>query len=249
MKPYLISSPCFLAVAFAKAQEINWVDRFNIGRTDVIDNRVAQYPDVNKLFTEARLPIGHFNFKTRGKIQSSSLKLDVYNTSATGPLLTVLAVMELMVVNINCKGHEEKPTLDFRPERSIRPRYLQDYVREKPQNFLDNPPIQISKKDGFQIRHQALLNGGGYSTIYKCLESKNTLKAYISIGYDGNTNMNPSSIFDDKGYKIDFKRSAFEGKNIVVFQTSKNQIIEKLSDSKTNKGISPVSDTQNQNWA
>lgn len=167
---------------------------FDVGRSDVVDNRLDQFPNVNKLFVRARLPIGYFSLTTDGAIKSSSLKLDILTAKATGKVITtggeiditvyVSAVKDVIVINLNGSGKEKNPALQFIPGVSISPRMLQSHIKEKPENFPPNPTPQKQNADGYTIYHQKLINGGGYATVYKTLPEESSQKTIISIGYD-----------------------------------------------------------------
>lgn len=189
---------------------------FDVGRSDVVDNRIAQYPNANKLFTRARLPIGYFALTTKGNIKSSSVKLDILTAKATGKIITdegeidftayVSAVKEAIVIDLKGSGSEKNPSLQFMPAVSISPRMLQGHIKEKPENFPPNPPAEKLNVDGYTIYHQKLVNGGGYATAYKTLPEKDNLKTIVSIGYDeynnkdelGEAKANLNAIQNDK---------------------------------------------------
>lgn len=170
--------------------------RFTIGRSDVVDNRVALYPQASKLYTQARLPIGYFKLNTKGQVLSSSLKLDLYQAKAIGKLTTdsgeiqfnayVSAVKEVMVIELWANGKEQVPQLEFVPDKSISPRMLQSYPKDKPADFPTNPPIEKALNGPFAIYRQPLLNGGGYATVYQTISDNKHAQTMISIGYDEN---------------------------------------------------------------
>lgn len=167
--------------------------RFAIGRSDVTDNRVALYPAASKLYTQARLPIGYFKLVTKGRILTATAKLDIYRAMAEGKLTTdsgevqfmayVSAVKDVITIDLQGRG-KEQPQLEFVPEPSISPRFLQSYPKDKPAAFAPNPPIEKTTNNGFTIYHQALLNGGGYSTVYQTISDNQHAQTMISIGYD-----------------------------------------------------------------
>jgi len=169
--------------------------RFDIGRKDVIDNRDKLYPNVNKLFNQARLPIGHFDLKTIGTITDARLRLDIYNAKLMGKVVTdsgtieisayVSAVQNVMVIEFQKTRNERSSQLIFKPGRSISPRYLQDYVQNKPNDYPDNPPFKVLSEDKFTVYHQPLLNGGGYATAFKIDKNARREQILIGIGYDG----------------------------------------------------------------
>jgi alpha-L-fucosidase 2 len=64
--------------------------RFDVGRSDVSDQRERLFPKVGKLYTNARLAIGYFSIKTAGKILGAKMELDIYNAEAKGKIFTTM---------------------------------------------------------------------------------------------------------------------------------------------------------------
>ncbi|WP_316831745.1 glycosyl hydrolase family 95 catalytic domain-containing protein [Pedobacter aquatilis] len=189
--------------------------RFDIGRSDVVDNRTAVAPQVNKLYTQARLPIGHFELGTKSAITSSEIVLDIYNAIAKGKIKTekgeidftayVSAVGEVMVIELHKTGAEEASGLKFVPEESKSAR-LGFNRPDKPESYPANPPILASTQGSFRIYHQQLLNRGGYASVYTSNRSKGFEKVNISIGYDEFNNLD--EIAQAKNYVKAFEKNS-----------------------------------------
>lgn len=168
--------------------------RFDIGRTDVIDQRTQLLPEAGTLYTQARLPIGHFSLKTIGKITGAKMHLDIYNATARGTVTTsagsitfhayVPANHQVIYIETHAKGKEKASSWQWKPGRSISPRYLQSYPNDKPKDFPENPDPIFKKEGLYYTCRQPLLNKGGYATVYKVINTATSSKMSISIGYD-----------------------------------------------------------------
>lgn len=176
--------------------------RFDVGRTDVVDQRGALLPKVGDLYAKARLPIGYFSVKTTGKIIGAKMELDIYNAEAKGKVFTtageidihafVVANQNVVYIKVTGLGKEPRPHWKWNPGRSISPRYLQSYPTDKPENFLANPEPITTTENGYTFCRQSLLNNGGYTTAYKIHEDENSSKLILSIGYDADSSVDES---------------------------------------------------------
>ncbi|WP_052266126.1 glycosyl hydrolase family 95 catalytic domain-containing protein [Pedobacter kyungheensis] len=176
-------------------QENDSLIRFDIGRTDVVDHREKLLPNVGKLYTQGRLPIGCFTLKTAGKITGAKIELDIYNATASGTVFTTQGTLSFTalvaatqnVISITAKGtaQEQARGWKWHAGKSISPRYFQSYPTDKPVNYPENPPVKMSTANGYTLCNQPLLNNGGYTTAYKILNNSYTQQLLVSVGYDG----------------------------------------------------------------
>ncbi|MFD2582446.1 glycoside hydrolase family 95-like protein [Pedobacter vanadiisoli] len=176
-------------------QESDSSIRFDIGRTDVVDHREKLLPNVGKLYTQARLPLGYFTLKTAGKITDAKLELDIYNATASGTVFTtqgtlnftafVAATQNVISINLKATAKEQVNGWKWNPGKSISPRYFQSYPTDKPVNYPENPPVKWSTAKGYTFCNQPLLNNGGYTTAYKILNKSGAQQLIVSVGYDG----------------------------------------------------------------
>ena len=174
--------------------------RFDIGRSDVTDHRENFSSGVSNLYSKARLPIGYFTLKTVGKIISAKMELDIYNAEVKAVITTtkgdisilalVLANGNVISVSANSMQQESVLAWKWNPERSISPRYLQAYPKDKPLDYAENPPIKITNENGYIVCNQPLLNKGGYSTVYKVNGNSRYSKLLVSVGYDPYNKLN-----------------------------------------------------------
>jgi len=177
--------------------------RFDIGRTDVVDQRDKLYPNVDVTFTKPRLPIGYFSVKTSGKITGADMVLDIYNAEGKGTILTskgkikftafVAATQNVISIVLDATDGEPAVDLAWIPGRSISPRFLQTYPKDKPENYPDNPAVKITKHNGFTICNQPLLNDGGYATAYITTGNQQHKEMLVSVAYDAQNKLDENA--------------------------------------------------------
>lgn len=93
--------------------------RFDIGRTDVTDQRQHQGSGLSEpLISRPRLPIGRMTIKTLGKITGAKMSLDIYNATAEGTIYTSKGTLKFSsfvpananVIYISAKGTQSEKT-------------------------------------------------------------------------------------------------------------------------------------------
>ena len=165
--------------------------RFNVGRSDVTDNR-PHYPDsmfTQQLVSRPRLPIGRFLLLTKGDILSSSIKLDIYKAEASGTVITSLGKISIyavvptgeQVIHIRAEGSggEDALAWQWMPEKSVTPRLSSGRVNVEQYRYIYNPEPVQKDTAGLKISRQKLLNGGGYTTAWQ-QKGKELL---VAVGY------------------------------------------------------------------
>jgi hypothetical protein len=165
--------------------------RFNVGRSDVTDNR-PHYPDsmfTEQLVSRPRLPIGKFLLLTKGDIVSTNIKLDIYKAEASGTVTTTQGKIKLhafvptgeQVIHIKAEGTGGEDGLAWQwvPEKSVTPRFGSSRVNIAQYNYSFNPPPVQKDTAGFNISRQKLTNGGGYTTAWQ----QNGKDLTIAVGY------------------------------------------------------------------
>ncbi|WP_316799544.1 glycosyl hydrolase family 95 catalytic domain-containing protein [Pedobacter frigidisoli] len=184
--------------------------RLDVGRSDVIDVRAQLMPEAGKLYTKARLPIGHFMVNVRGKILRADIQLHLYDAIATGKIFTDQGTVDIAayvdakheVIHIELKDQQNRK-LDWKweQERSVSFRYMQSHPTDKPKTYPDNPPVVRKNINEFVVYHQPLLNHGGYSTVFKA--SKDEM--LVSVGYDATASADEDleAINSIKGFEKD----------------------------------------------
>lgn len=171
--------------------------RFDIGRTDVTDQREHEGTGLSEpLISRPRLPIGRMTIKTVGKITGANMSLDIYNAIAEGTIFTTKGSLKFSsfvpantnVIYISAKGTASEKDIDwqFIAEKSKSPRMNQKNAGN-PAVYPENPEYQLSKNGVFEVCQQLLLNGrGGYATVWTEKKTANESKMLISVGYDAN---------------------------------------------------------------
>lgn len=169
--------------------------RFDIGRTDVTDQREHQGTGLSEpLISRPRLPIGRMTIKTVGKITGAKMQLDIYNATAEGTIFTTKGSLKFKsfvpanqhVIYISAKGSQSEKDINwqFISEKSKSPRMNQNNAGN-PAMYPENPVAQLSQAGGFEVCEQALLNNrGGYATVWKKRKTPNESTMLISVGYD-----------------------------------------------------------------
>jgi hypothetical protein len=148
--------------------------RFEIGRTDVYDNR-AEAGSV--MHYGARLPIGNLLLTPAGEITSSSFRVNLWDAEITGTISTKLGAIklrclapcdtEVLIIQTVLTGGEREARLRFRPEQGNSPRHSVEPERDKNFVYVPNPPFQIANVDGMDVCVQPLPAGSDYATAWK----------------------------------------------------------------------------------
>ncbi|MCX2450316.1 hypothetical protein OQX61_03440 [Pedobacter sp. PLR] len=168
--------------------------RFDIGRTDVTDQREHQGAGLSEpLISRPRLPIGRMTIKTAGKITGAKMSLDIYNATAEGTIYTTKGVLKFSsfvpsntnVIYISAKGTQSEKDVnwEFVAEKSKSPR-MNGQNAGNPAVYPENPAYQLSKTGAFEICRQPLLNNGGYATVWTKKKTETERTMIISVGYD-----------------------------------------------------------------
>lgn len=168
--------------------------RFDVGRTDVTDQRQHQGTGLSEpLISKPRLPIGRMTIKTNGKIIGAKMSLDIYNATAEGTIYTSKGTLKFSsfvpsntnVIYISAKGTQLEKNINwqFIAEKSKSPRMNQQNTGN-PEVYQENPIHQLSKNGAFEICKQPLLNNGGYATVWTNKKTASVSSMIISVGYD-----------------------------------------------------------------
>ncbi len=167
-----------------------------LGHTGVYDNRPAKGVHVNdKMFQTPRLPIGDFVLKTVGEVKDGNMRLDIYNATATGKIVTTCGEVEYSayvasekdVIIFEWKTTEGEKDSSFLwcPEMCESPR--QTMMRKKGDMRRYNHDYENSKtaffstSNGVNICTQPKYCGGDYSTAWLNTNENGIRKLYISV--------------------------------------------------------------------
>ena len=175
-------------------KENNHAIRFDIGRSDVTDQRPHQSDTVafEQLLSRPRLPIGKMLLNTKGDILSADMYLDIYNAETRGSITTtkgkinfyayVPTGQEVIIVKVVGSEDEKKIQWQWVGEESISPRITSQSKKNGIINYQNNPPFVEKDSAGYHICHQPLLYSNGYTTAYKLKQVADTNILLLSVG-------------------------------------------------------------------
>jgi hypothetical protein len=134
--------------------------RFEIGRSDVTDHRRDN----------ARLPIGGLLLTTVGKIQSGSMRLDLWNAEVKGTVNTDKGSLKftalipynetLVVIDLEPQGEETQATFSWKPG-SGQDGLVIDHFKDP-----RNPDVRTETIDGIPVSIQERKAGGEFATAW-----------------------------------------------------------------------------------
>ncbi len=157
--------------------------RWEVGRSDVTSHRRDN----------GRLPIGQFYLETAGKIQSGTMRLDLWNAEVTGLIKTNKGELELrsmspsgddlIVVEISASGEEKSAQFSFQPQhavdfRNVVCKRLPDSERAKDK---PNPKPTLDKLADGEVALQKRVGGGEYSTVWREVTKGEKRVAYLTV--------------------------------------------------------------------
>jgi hypothetical protein len=174
---------------------------FHMGRQDVTDHRKAPNKKTSmgvsgtRLNDFARLDIGRMHLRPVGKIQSMSVRQDLWNAEVRGTITTDLGEITfraftpynrmLNVIEVKSTEKQNNDSVAYQWEwkagNPISPRLLAKPGKELDE-FVPNPKPIIKEANEITICEQSLLAGGDYATAWKETElEKNTSTIYVAI--------------------------------------------------------------------
>ena len=173
---------------------------FEIGRTDVYDNRTAEQIKDKYPWPKVRLPIGKLLLSCAGNIQSVYLRTNLWNALVTGTIITdkgkltlqcyVPTDEKIIVLNYQSFGDEAKAMVSFRPEQGNSARAPLRPMRGK--LYEPNPPFNVHKQNDIEIIAQPLLNGNDYATAWNEVVAKNNQHSvYVTVANKWAENIRP----------------------------------------------------------
>jgi hypothetical protein len=156
--------------------------RFDIGRTDVQDHQ-----ELGGIGGSGRLPVGHVDLKTKGKITSAKLRLDLWNAELTGTVttdgggLTLRAFAHasdmLIVVELTGTGSEADDTFNFVAEPAVNPRYS---VAPWP-GYKVNPAATTVTRNGINLVIQPVLKSGETATAWRVRQDATSKTLFLTV--------------------------------------------------------------------
>ncbi|MDR1291634.1 MAG: hypothetical protein LBK06_10575, partial [Planctomycetaceae bacterium] len=135
--------------------------RFEIGRSDVTDHRRDN----------GRLPIGGMLLKTVGKIQSGTLRTDLWNAEVRGEIITDKGTIKfrafnhakeiLLIVDCEFKDDERKAVFQWEPKNAV---VFRDEIKKA--NITPNPSPEIAEEMFSGYCKQKRVAGGSYTSAW-----------------------------------------------------------------------------------
>lgn len=168
--------------------------RWEIGRGDVQDHR----PAAKKFgYDTCRLPIGHFELKTVGKITGGTMRLDLWNAETTGEIKTkkgsirwrsyVHADHMALIVELQPSKGEQACSWQWQAHPANSPR--QTHGKHMRGEYKPNPSPQKEQVGEYELCIQPLNAGGETVTAWCEQKTKNTstLMATVAHSFPGST--------------------------------------------------------------
>ena len=163
---------------------------WELGRVDVVDHRTENFP---LLYKNNRLPIGKFLIPMNG---GKSTLLTDYSVAEVSGIVSgstgsftwrTLTPACHRVYIIEMKG-ENLPSISFRPEMSVSPRYLFANGKRKLwdkgiEDYKPNPPAFLYTEGDYYVCKQPMLAGGEYTTVWTIKKTKNKQVLIASVAY------------------------------------------------------------------
>jgi hypothetical protein len=167
---------------FMDVQDSNSL-RFEIGRTDIYDDRKNVNPHAN-----CRLPIGQVLLTPAGRISGMKMRVDLWNAEARAEITTDAGTIKfrcfvpsdemIVLVELNTTGLEKNCRFTFRPQQGNSARLMS----LKDPEYIPNPPFQLGHEEGMDVCVQPLLAGGNYATAWKeVVTGTNTRVLYVNV--------------------------------------------------------------------
>jgi hypothetical protein len=171
--------------------------RLDVGRSDAQDHR-TEPPDEHPAYARARLPIGHFLLKPRGRIlEASRMRLDLWNAETTGKIVTDKGGIEfktyvhademLIVFEATTAGDENNFSFEWQPANAISPRQQWGLSRNEKKrsraNYQPNPPPVLTTNHDVNVCLQPLLQGGQTATAWEEIRNGNSRRLLVSVAH------------------------------------------------------------------
>ncbi|MDR1224740.1 MAG: alpha-L-fucosidase [Tannerella sp.] len=136
--------------------------RFEIGRSDVTDHRRDN----------GRLPIGGLLLKTVGKIQSGTLRTDLWNAEVRGEIITDRGAVKFralnhakeiaLIVDFDFEGDEKDAVFQWEPKEAA---VLRDKIKNA--NIEANPQAESGRDGDLSYCEQKRIAGGSYTSAWR----------------------------------------------------------------------------------
>jgi hypothetical protein len=169
---------------------------FEINRTDLIDSCSIR-PEG---YYWSRMQVGRFEFKPKGVVRQSNLRVDLRNAEVVGTITTTEgaihvrhythAELPVIITELESEGNENCNNWRFVPDISGCLLDLKELDKQEKGIYDTNPDATTQTKDGITLHKQVLKHSGRYFTVgsvskrvgsktiyYSTLEYSNPVKA------------------------------------------------------------------------
>ena len=164
-------------------EESNNIISLHIGRHDYYDHREAKTKDEEMLWIKrSRLPLGHFNLKSKGGITGIEMRLDLWNAELTGTITTSVGTYKIKgfthstndVIFFETDANNEEIEITWHPEDPIPPVYEvlkqgggpkgDTWDKMRATNLEMPPKPTFSSENDYIFCYQPLFNNRGETT-------------------------------------------------------------------------------------
>ncbi len=171
---------------------------FEINRTDLIDS-CSRRPEG---YYWSRMQVGRFEFKPKGVIYNTDLRIDLWNAEVVGKITTSEGVIHIrqythaelpvVITELESEGNEECDNWKFVPDISGCLLNLKELDKQEKGIYDKNPEAATQTRNGITLHNQLLKHSGRYFVVgstskktgrktihYSTLEYSNPVKAKL----------------------------------------------------------------------
>lgn len=166
---------------------------WKVSRTDVTDHREGTIP----LYGKRRLPVGELVLETVGKIESASMRQDLYNAEVRCAIITDKGTITLtslihsedmcLFINMEATGEESDALIFFCEQPPVCTELHKPYFAD-PEEFYRHeanahPMAEAELCGDLHILRQCLIDGSAFATVWcEKRPSEEKRQIYLSIG-------------------------------------------------------------------
>jgi alpha-L-fucosidase 2 len=167
---------------------------FEVSRSDLYDHRENVYKGASTLFSNNRLPNGHFELNFNDKNPQGNMRLDLWNAEVTGKIIANGAEN-----NIKCFTHANTDVIviEVTGTQPVSLSWFPDSAKSTrghgPKNYIAYPVQVLQQQGDINISVQDMpdddLYGtrgkgeGQYATAWKAVKKGNKTTYYVSMGF------------------------------------------------------------------
>ncbi len=144
---------------------------FEINRTDLVDSCERRFEG----YHWSRMPVGRFEFKPKGILENSDLRIDLFNAEVVGKITTsegtvrirhyTHAELPVIITELESEGNESSDNWRFVPDISGCLIDLKALDEQEKGTYDKNPDAMVQTRNGIMLHKQALKNSGRYFVV------------------------------------------------------------------------------------